>query len=80
MACQLGSMSRGLNDEALENGISAASSRLYRWLQIFGVNDHDSARFVCDLMGQTTIAFQTMGPARDSEKSGISVGEHLTGH
>ena len=73
-------MSRGLNDEALENGISAASSRLYRWLQIFGVNDHDSARIVCDLMGQPTIAFQTMGPARDSEKSGISVGEHLTGH
>jgi type IV secretion system protein VirD4 len=48
-------------------------------LQIFGVNDHDSARFVSDLLGQTTVAFQTMGRALDSEKSGISLGDHLTG-
>jgi len=47
-------------------------------LQIF-VNDHDSARFVSDLLGQTTVAFQTMGRALDSEKSGISLGEHFAG-
>jgi hypothetical protein len=47
--------------------------------QIFGVNDHDSARFVSDLLGQTTVAFQTMRRALDSEKSGISLGDHLTG-
>lgn len=48
-------------------------------LQIFGVNDHDSARFVSDLLGQTTVAFQTMGRALDSDKTGISLGEHRTG-
>lgn len=44
-------------------------------LQVFGVNDHDSARLVSDLLGQETVVFQTMGRALDSEKSGISYSE-----
>jgi type IV secretion system protein VirD4 len=47
-------------------------------LQVFGVNDHDSARLVSDLLGQETVVFQTMGRALDSEKSGISYGEQHT--
>ncbi|MEY9199429.1 type IV secretion system protein VirD4 [Sinorhizobium fredii] len=45
-------------------------------LQVFGVNDHDSARLVSDLLGQETVIFQTMGRALDSEKSGISYNQH----
>ncbi|MUZ65011.1 type IV secretory system conjugative DNA transfer family protein [Agrobacterium vitis] len=41
-------------------------------LQVFGVNDHDSARLVSDLLGQETVVFQTMARALDSDKSGIS--------
>lgn len=41
-------------------------------LQVFGVNDHDSARLVSDLLGQETVVFQTMARAMDSEQSGIS--------
>ena len=48
-------------------------------LQIFGVNDHDSARLVSDLLGQETVVFQTMGRALDSEKTGISYGEQHVG-
>ncbi len=44
-------------------------------LQVFGVNDQDSARLVSDLTGQETVVFQTMSRALDSEKSGISYGE-----
>ncbi|SSC64765.1 unnamed protein product [Ciceribacter selenitireducens ATCC BAA-1503] len=44
-------------------------------LQIFGVNDHESARLVSDLLGQETVVFQTMGRALDSDKSGISGSE-----
>lgn len=44
-------------------------------LQVFGVNDHDSARLVSDLTGQETVVFNTMSRALDSEKSGISYGE-----
>jgi type IV secretion system protein VirD4 len=44
-------------------------------LQVFGVNDHDSARLVSDLTGQETVVFKTMSRALDSEKSGISYGE-----
>ncbi|RVG82183.1 type IV secretory system conjugative DNA transfer family protein [Sinorhizobium meliloti] len=47
-------------------------------LQVFGVNDHDSARLVSDLLGQETVIFQTMGRALDSEKSGISYSQHHT--
>src|SRR5690606_8387699 len=48
-------------------------------LQVFGVNDHESARLVSDLLGQETAVFKTMGQALDSEKTGISYGEHHAG-
>jgi type IV secretion system protein VirD4 len=48
-------------------------------LQVFGVNDHDSARLVSDLLGQETVVFQTMSRALDAEQSGITFGEHHTG-
>ena len=48
-------------------------------LQVFGVNDHDSARLVSDLLGQETVVFQTMSRALDSEKSGLSTSEQHTG-
>ncbi|ACM35483.1 MULTISPECIES: type IV secretory system conjugative DNA transfer family protein [Rhizobium/Agrobacterium group] len=47
-------------------------------LQVFGVNDHDSARLISDLLGQETVVFQTMARALDSEKSGISYSEQHT--
>ncbi|MDE1187871.1 MAG: type IV secretory system conjugative DNA transfer family protein [Pantoea sp.] len=48
-------------------------------LQVFGVNDHNSARLVSDLLGQETVVFQTMARALDSEKSGISYSQQDTG-
>ena len=48
-------------------------------LQVFGVNDHDSARLVSDLLGQETVVFQTMSQALDSEKSGLSFSDQHTG-
>ena len=48
-------------------------------MQVFGVNDHDSARLVSDLLGQETIVFQTMSQALDSEKSGLSFSDQHTG-
>lgn len=47
-------------------------------LQVFGVNDHDSARLVSDLLGQETVVFQTMSRALDSDKSGITYTEQHT--
>jgi len=47
-------------------------------LQVFGVNDHESARLVSDMLGQSTVVFNTMGRALDSDKSGISYGEQHT--
>ena len=44
-------------------------------LQVFGVNDHDSARLVSDLLGQETVVFRHGGRALDSEKTGISYAE-----
>jgi type IV secretion system protein VirD4 len=44
-----------------------------------GVNDHDSARLVSDLLGQQTVVFQTISRALDSEKSGLSFSEQHTG-
>lgn len=41
-------------------------------LQVFGVNDHNSARLVSDLLGQETVVFQTMARAIDAEETGIS--------
>jgi len=48
-------------------------------LQVFGVNDHDSARLISDLLGQQTVVFQPMSRALDSEKSGISLSQHHVG-
>lgn len=48
-------------------------------LQVFGVNDHDSARMISDLLGQQTVVFQPMSRALDSEKSGISLSQHHVG-
>lgn len=48
-------------------------------LQVFGVNDHESARMVSDLLGQQTVVFQPMSRALDSEKSGISLSQHHVG-
>jgi type IV secretion system protein VirD4 len=41
-------------------------------LQVFGVNDHESARLVSDLLGQETIVFETASRALDSRESGLS--------
>ena len=43
-------------------------------LQVFGVNDHDSAKLVSDLLGQETVVFETMSRALDAEESGLSFG------
>lgn len=48
-------------------------------LQVFGVNDHDSARLVSDLLGQQTVVFQTMSRALDAEGSGLTFGEQHVG-
>lgn len=48
-------------------------------LQVFGVNDHESARLISDLLGQSTVVFQTMSRNLDSEDSGITYGEQHTG-
>ncbi len=48
-------------------------------LQIFGVNDHDSARLVSDLLGQETVVFETMSRAIDAEETGISFGSQHVG-
>ena len=46
---------------------------------MFGVNDHDSARLVSDLLGQETVVFQTMSRALDAAESGITYGEQHIG-
>ena len=48
-------------------------------LQIFGVNDHDSAKLVSDLLGQETVVFETMSRAIDSDETGISFGSQHVG-
>jgi type IV secretion system protein VirD4 len=48
-------------------------------LQVFGVNDHDSAKLVSDLLGQGTIVFETVSQALDSDRSGLSYAEQHTG-
>lgn len=48
-------------------------------LQIFGVNDHDTARLVSDLLGNETIQFQTMSRALDATETGITYATHQTG-
>jgi hypothetical protein len=49
-------------------------------LQVFGVNDHDSAKLVSDLLGQETVVFETMSRALDADETGISFGvQHVGG-
>ncbi len=48
-------------------------------LQVFGVNDHDSAKLVSDLLGQETVVFETMSRAIDAEETGISFGAQHVG-
>lgn len=48
-------------------------------LQIFGVNDHDSAKLASDLLGQETVVFETMSRAIDAEETGISFGQQHVG-
>jgi type IV secretion system protein VirD4 len=48
-------------------------------LQVFGVNDYDSARLISDLLGQQTVVFQPMSRSLNSEKSGLSLSEHHVG-
>lgn len=47
-------------------------------MQVFGVNDHESARLVSNLLGQETVVFQTMARAMDAQQSGISHSQHHT--
>ncbi|KQN89883.1 conjugal transfer protein TraG [Sphingomonas sp. Leaf231] len=48
-------------------------------LQVFGVNDRESAQLVSDLLGQETVVFETMSRALDAEGSGISFGQQHVG-
>lgn len=48
-------------------------------LQVFSVNDHETARLVSDLLGQGTIVFETTGRNLDSEKTGLSFSEQHAG-
>lgn len=48
-------------------------------LQVFGVNDQDSAKLVSDLAGQETVVFETMSRAIDAEESGLSYGQQHVG-
>jgi type IV secretion system protein VirD4 len=46
--------------------------------QVFGVNDHDCARLVSDLLGSETVVFSTASHALDSDRSGLSYAAHHT--
>jgi type IV secretion system protein VirD4 len=48
-------------------------------LQVFGVNDHDSARLVSNMLGQETVVFQTASRALDAEATGVTLGEQHVG-
>ncbi|MBK9009880.1 type IV secretory system conjugative DNA transfer family protein [Novosphingobium sp.] len=48
-------------------------------LQVFGVNDHDSAKLVSDLLGQETVMFETMSRALDADETGVSFGTQHVG-
>ncbi len=47
-------------------------------LQVFGVNDQQSAQLVSDLLGQETVTFETMSRAIDAKESGLSFAQHHT--
>nr|WP_242154470.1 type IV secretory system conjugative DNA transfer family protein [Sphingomonas sp. BAUL-RG-20F-R05-02] len=48
-------------------------------LQVFGVNDQESAQLVSDLLGQETVVFETMSRALDGQGSGITFGQQHVG-
>ncbi|MFN7025828.1 MAG: type IV secretory system conjugative DNA transfer family protein [Pseudorhizobium sp.] len=48
-------------------------------LQVFGVNEQDSARLVSDLLGQETVTFQNLGRAIDADRSSFSFSQQHTG-
>jgi type IV secretion system protein VirD4 len=48
-------------------------------LQMFGINDHETARLASDLLGQGTVVFETTSRALDSDRSGITYAEHHSG-
>ncbi|ESQ76556.1 type IV secretory system conjugative DNA transfer family protein [Asticcacaulis sp. YBE204] len=48
-------------------------------LQVFSVNDHETAKLVSDLLGQTTVTFQTQSRNLDSEDTGLSFSQQQTG-
>ena len=48
-------------------------------LQVFGVNDQQSAQLVSDLLGQETVVFETMSRALDAEGTGITFGQQHVG-
>jgi type IV secretion system protein VirD4 len=48
-------------------------------LQIFGVNDHETARLVSVLLGNETIQFQTLSRALDAKDTGLTFATHQTG-
>ncbi len=48
-------------------------------LQVFGVNDQQSAQLVSDLLGQETVVFETMSRALDAEATGITFGQQHVG-
>lgn len=45
-------------------------------LQVFGVNDRESARLVSDLLGQETVVFSAMARTLGSIRSDLSVSQH----
>ena len=48
-------------------------------LQVFGVNDQQSAQLVSDLLGQETLVFETVSRAIDAEGTGITFGQPHVG-
>lgn len=48
-------------------------------LQVFGLNDHESAKSLSDLLGQETVVFRTLSRNLDSDDSGLSHAQHHTG-
>ena len=47
-------------------------------LQVFGVNDHEGAQLISNLLGSETVVFSTMSRALDSDRTGISYAAHHT--
>jgi type IV secretion system protein VirD4 len=48
-------------------------------LQVFGVNDHEGARLVSDLLGSETVVFKTASATFNGDHSNLSLAAHHTG-